>query len=78
MKKKKKKSKNAEQQNNEDIIKVGDTLYVADPNEPVYCFCQRVSFGDMIGCDNDECKYGWFHLACLGLSEAVSIFCSFQ
>lgn len=23
-----------------------------DPNEPTYCFCNQVSFGEMIGCDN--------------------------
>ena len=27
-----------------------------DPNEPTYCFCNRVSFGEMIACDNDHCK----------------------
>ncbi|DAZ98548.1 TPA: hypothetical protein N0F65_007047 [Lagenidium giganteum] len=32
-----------------------------DPNEPVYCHCRRVSFGQMVGCDNDDCKYEWFH-----------------
>lgn len=25
-----------------------------DPNEPLYCFCQQVSYGDMVGCDNDS------------------------
>jgi hypothetical protein len=25
-----------------------------DPNEPVYCVCRRVAFGDMIACDNPE------------------------
>ncbi|KAF7778924.1 hypothetical protein Agabi119p4_3269 [Agaricus bisporus var. burnettii] len=33
-----------------------------DPNEPTWCYCTRVSFGEMIGCDNPECKYEWFHL----------------
>lgn len=23
-----------------------------DPNEPTYCFCNQVSFGEMIACDN--------------------------
>lgn len=23
-----------------------------DPNEPTYCLCHQVSFGEMIGCDN--------------------------
>lgn len=35
--------------------------------EPTYCYCQRVSFGDMIACDNDSCTIEWFHLACAGL-----------
>lgn len=32
-----------------------------------YCYCDRVSFGDMIGCDGSECEREWFHLACLGM-----------
>ena len=38
-----------------------------DPNEPVYCICQRVSYGEMVGCDNEDCKNEWFHLDCMGL-----------
>ncbi|KAG0021419.1 Inhibitor of growth protein 5 [Entomortierella chlamydospora] len=30
------------------------TMDNIDPNEPLYCFCQQVSFGDMVGCDNDS------------------------
>ena len=41
----------------------------ADPNEPVYCFCQRHSFGEMVGCDNDDCQYEWFHFACVNLTK---------
>merc|ERR1719228_1042309 len=26
-----------------------------DPNEPTYCLCQQVSYGEMIGCDNQDC-----------------------
>ncbi len=41
-----------------------------DPNEPTYCVCQRVSFGEMVGCDNDNCENGeWFHFECVGLTE---------
>jgi inhibitor of growth protein 4 len=39
-----------------------------DPNEPTYCICQRVSFGEMVGCDNPECRREWFHFECVGLS----------
>lgn len=46
-----------------------DLLNMAvDPNEPTYCFCRQVSFGDMIGCDNDECLIEWFHFECLGIT----------
>ncbi|KAH9948178.1 hypothetical protein B0H21DRAFT_690515 [Amylocystis lapponica] len=32
-----------------------------------YCFCNRVSYGDMIACDDDSCEREWFHLPCIGL-----------
>ena len=41
-----------------------------DPNEPTYCTCNRVSFGQMIGCENADCRIEWFHLECIGLAEA--------
>jgi hypothetical protein len=41
----------------------------ADPKEARYCYCNQVSFGTMIGCDNEACKLEWFHLGCTGLSE---------
>jgi len=25
-----------------------------DPNEPRYCLCNDVSYGDMVGCDNED------------------------
>jgi hypothetical protein len=25
-----------------------------DPNEPTYCLCQQVSYGEMIACDNAD------------------------
>ncbi|ODV93259.1 hypothetical protein PACTADRAFT_51875 [Pachysolen tannophilus NRRL Y-2460] len=37
--------------------------------EPVYCYCQQVSFGEMVGCDGDDCKREWFHLPCIGLTD---------
>ncbi|CAM9104583.1 unnamed protein product [Ectocarpus fasciculatus] len=37
-------------------------------NEPVYCVCRQVGWGDMIGCDNEDCEHGeWFHYHCVGL-----------
>ncbi|KAF0730083.1 hypothetical protein LEN26_004021 [Aphanomyces euteiches] len=43
-----------------------------DPNEPLYCHCRRISYGQMIGCDNEDCKYEWFHFDCVGLTEQPS------
>lgn len=39
-----------------------------DPNEPTYCVCQQVSYGEMIGCDNPDCPIEWFHFACVSLT----------
>eukprot|EP00903_Cladosiphon_okamuranus_P007030 g6836.t1 len=39
-------------------------------SEPVYCVCRQVGWGDMIGCDNEDCEHGeWFHYKCVGLEQ---------
>lgn len=40
-----------------------------DPNEPTYCVCHQVSYGEMIGCDNLDCPIEWFHFSCVGLKD---------
>lgn len=40
-----------------------------DPNEPTYCLCNQVSYGDMVACDNPDCKIEWFHFGCVGVKE---------
>lgn len=40
-----------------------------DPDEPTYCLCDQVSYGEMIGCDNDLCPIEWFHFSCVQLSS---------
>ncbi|KDN44522.1 hypothetical protein K437DRAFT_257042 [Tilletiaria anomala UBC 951] len=36
--------------------------------EPTYCYCDSISFGAMIQCDNsDSCPIEWFHWPCIGL-----------
>ncbi|XP_043953749.1 inhibitor of growth protein 2 [Gambusia affinis] len=42
--------------------------FTIDPNEPTYCLCEQVSYGEMIGCDNDQCHIEWFHFSCVGLT----------
>lgn len=41
-----------------------------DANEPRYCYCNGVSYGEMVACDNDACAKEWFHMECAGLKVA--------
>ena len=40
-----------------------------DPNEPTYCLCNQVSYGEMVGCDHKDCPFEWFHFGCVGLTN---------
>lgn len=40
-----------------------------DPNEPTYCLCNQVSFGQMVMCDNDLCPHQWFHFSCVAVTN---------
>ncbi|KAI8990670.1 hypothetical protein BD414DRAFT_484433 [Trametes punicea] len=49
------------------------TLSAAEPDGDAddgktYCFCDGVSYGEMIACDDEECEREWFHIACVGLT----------
>ncbi|KAK2187789.1 hypothetical protein NP493_154g03011 [Ridgeia piscesae] len=48
----------------------GAPTWQYDPNEPRYCVCNDVSYGDMVGCDNEDCPIEWFHYGCVGLNQA--------
>ncbi|KAH6633280.1 hypothetical protein C7974DRAFT_392448 [Boeremia exigua] len=39
-------------------------------DEPRYCYCNEVSYGQMVACDNDACPREWFHLPCVQLEKA--------
>jgi inhibitor of growth protein 3 len=41
-----------------------------DPNEPRYCICNQVSYGDMVACDNESCPFEWFHYPCVGITSS--------
>ena len=43
-----------------------------DVDEPRYCYCDGISYGEMVGCDGDSCSREWFHLKCVGLQKAPS------
>lgn len=40
-----------------------------DQDEPTYCLCEQVSYGEMVGCDNDLCPIEWFHFNCVQVSS---------
>ncbi|OJA19910.1 hypothetical protein AZE42_03762 [Rhizopogon vesiculosus] len=46
-------------------------------DKELYCFCQKLSYGEMIACDNPDCPYQWFHLPCVNLKQPLpeSWFC---
>ena len=38
-------------------------------NSKTFCYCDGPDEGQMVGYDNLNCKYQWFHLECLGLKS---------
>lgn len=39
-------------------------------NSPeVWCFCRAEESGQMIACDNEQCKIIWFHTSCLRIEK---------
>ncbi|XP_013179935.1 PREDICTED: inhibitor of growth protein 3 [Papilio xuthus] len=54
--------------NNVTIEEPMEEEWTYDPNEPRYCICNQVSYGDMVACDNQDCPYEWFHYPCVGIT----------
>lgn len=52
-----------------DKASTGSSETNVDPNEPLYCICNRIAFGDMIACDNEDCPIEWFHYPCVNLTR---------
>lgn len=52
----------------EDLGVGGEYIDSYDPNEPRYCLCNQVSYGDMVACDNEDCPSEWFHYPCVGIT----------
>ncbi|VVC92108.1 unnamed protein product [Leptidea sinapis] len=50
------------------VEEVLEEEWTYDPNEPRYCICNQVSYGDMVACDNHDCPYEWFHYPCVGIT----------
>ncbi|XP_072944670.1 inhibitor of growth protein 3 [Epargyreus clarus] len=54
--------------NNVAIEEPMEEEWTYDPNEPRYCICNQVSYGDMVACDNQDCPFEWFHYPCVGIT----------
>lgn len=50
---------------NETVTKISKSAH----DEPLYCTCREISYGQMIMCDNDACQIEWFHFNCVKLSS---------
>ena len=60
--------KKRKEKENVDVEMVdGDGEEEEDENR--YCFCNEKSYGEMVGCENDDCKYQWFHTGCLHMKK---------
>src|SRR5688572_769886 len=40
----------------DNTLVLSNYIPTVDPNEPLYCTCRQVSFGEMIGCDGEVCN----------------------
>ncbi|GKT49935.1 transcriptional regulatory protein pro1 [Colletotrichum spaethianum] len=68
-------TKTADQtEDSEDIedaeTQAGKRSYDYTEDEPTYCYCTSVSYGEMVACDANNCEREWFHLNCVGLKVA--------
>lgn len=62
-----KKKKRKSRQQREETPPREDEIPI-DPDEPTYCLCDQISYGEMILCDNDLCPIEWFHFSCVALA----------
>ncbi|KAK1136666.1 hypothetical protein K0M31_020455 [Melipona bicolor] len=53
---------------NTQVVDSDNPDWTYDPNEPRYCICNQVSYGDMVACDNSDCPFEWFHYPCVGIT----------
>ncbi|KAI0650469.1 hypothetical protein C8Q79DRAFT_901818 [Trametes meyenii] len=60
----------ADAEGEEDLDEAGEDNGDAEDQE-LYCYCQKLSYGEMIACDNDACRYQWFHLSCVSLKPPL-------
>lgn len=49
-------SPSVEVPNSQSAAEATDGEWTYDPNEPRYCLCNQVSYGDMVACDNEDVR----------------------
>ena len=53
-----------------DIAELSQSTYSEQTAQrDVWCFCRCEESGEMIVCDNVQCKIGWFHIDCLRIEK---------
>lgn len=57
-------------QDGEDSSMQGEEDEEDGPGQERYCYCDGISYGEMVACDGDKCEREWFHLDCVGLTRA--------
>ena len=62
-------TQNGDDERTPDVMDEEEEMEVGE-DEPTYCYCNNVSYGEMVGCDSDTCEREWFHLECVGLKVA--------
>lgn len=45
------------------LASLNDSIEI-DHDPTPYCYCQKQSYGEMIGCDADDCRYEWVSGLC--------------
>ncbi|KAL3841753.1 hypothetical protein ACJMK2_019855 [Sinanodonta woodiana] len=38
-------------------------------HQSVWCFCQDDEYGQMVACDDQNCRFQWFHFDCVGITS---------
>jgi hypothetical protein len=71
--KKRKHANDAAMDEAEDSFEQQMSALQVDPTEPVYCTCRRVSYGQMIACENPDCEVEWYHFHCVGIKSEVRL-----
>ncbi|KAL2831329.1 inhibitor of growth proteins N-terminal histone-binding-domain-containing protein [Aspergillus pseudoustus] len=60
---------NSERRGDDDMDDEEEEEDEGNEDTRVYCTCRTVSHGDMVACDNENCKFEWFHWKCVGLTR---------